>query len=558
MSAYTNFISRRSVYFGVTACLVFASALVACGGGGSSSASSSASTSVASSSGTITAFGSVFVNGHEFGTGRARFFDDDNGTTLTARDLEVGMVVDVTPGSGSSTSEASELHIHPLVRGYTDAFDTTASTVTVMGQTVQVTASTNFSDHRACATASPATCTAITGLSGLTASTSGTPGVGGTYITVHGYLFSGSSGSTNVVATLISAADQPASTSNKFNFKVEGPVSATGLAPTIGGLTLDLTSTTCRVSGTVTPCATAYTAAQVVSVGSATAPGTLPAASFAPSVARLASKLPVQTSGQTLELEGVVSSVGTTTFVVRGVTVDATGLPSGTSLPAVGDLVEVMGSISSSGQTVNATTLKTIRAAATVSLGLQGDASNVTTVSAGATYTFSLLGQTVNVNAQTRLVDMSIRHWDDRDQSVNPFNISTFATYLGASTSKHVVVRSEADSTGKLTALSVAIVPASTVASVSGVIDASPAVSNSSVSGTPTTFSIHGVAVSADPASIYKPHTASMQTVAAGDLVTAMGTFSGGVLSVSATTSRTNYAMDVGVPVVNTRDRLDF
>jgi hypothetical protein len=238
--------------------------------------------------------------------------------------------------------------------------------------------------------------------------------------------------------------------------------------------------------------------------------------------------------------------------------VDASGLPSGTSLPAVGDLVEVMGTISTSGQTVSATTLKTIRAAATVSLGLRGDASNVTTVSAGATYTFSLLGQTVNVNAQTRLVDMSIRHWDDRDQSVNPFNISTFATYLGASTSKHVVVRSEVDSSGKLTALSVAIVPASTVASVSGVVDASPAVSNSAVSGTPTTFSIHGVAVGADPASIYKPHTLPMQTVAAGDLVTAMGTFSSGVLSVSATPSRTNYAMDVGVPVINTRDRLDF
>jgi hypothetical protein len=375
---------------------------------------------------------------------------------------------------------------------------------------------------------------------------------------VHGYLFSGASGSTNVVATLISAADQPASTSNKFNFKVEGPVSAAGTSPTIGGLTLDLSSTTCRVSGTVTPCASAYTAAQVVSVGSATAPATLPATSFAPSAARLASKLPVQTSGQTLELEGVVSSVGTTTFVVRGVTVDASGLASGTSLPAVGDLVEVTGTISASGQTVNATTLKTIRAAATVSLGFQGDASNVITTSAGAAYTFSILGQTVNVNTQTRLVDMSIRHWDDRDQSVNPFNISTFATYLGASTSKHVVVRSEADSSGKLTALSVAIVPASTVASVSGVVDATPAVSNSSVSGTPTTFSVHGVSVRADPASIYKPHTLPMQTVAAGDLVTAMGTFSGGVLSVSATPSRTNYAMDVGVPVVNTRDRLDF
>jgi hypothetical protein len=53
-----------------------------------------------------------------------------------------------------------------------------------------------------------------------------------------------------------------------------------------------------------------------------------------------------------------------------------------------------------------------------------------------------------------------------------------------------------------VTALSVTIVPASTAAAVAGVVDAAPAPANSAAAGTPTTFSIHGIAVSADPAAI--------------------------------------------------------
>jgi len=553
MVARTKFLFNRSVWAGTALSLVAAALLVACGGGSGAASNAGATPSVAST-GTITAFGSVFVNGHEYGTGSARFYDDDTGnSTTSSTGLEVGMVVDVTPKSGSTvaTPEASELHIHPLVRGYVDAIDSAASTVTVMGQTVQVTSATNFSDHRACVNASTSPCTAVATLGSLTT---------GSYITVHGYLYAGSTGN-SVTATLVSAADLP-TTPPPFAFKAEGPISFSGANPVIGSLSLDFTSTTCRVAGVVKPCAGAFSAGQVVSVGSAAAPAS-PATSapFAPTVARLASKLPVQTAGQTLELEGVVSSVQTSSFVVRGVTVDATGLPAGTAMPSVGDLVEVTGTVGASGQSVSATALKTIRVAATARFGLLGDASGVTVVTAGSSYTLNVLGQTVNVNAQTRLADMSVPHWDSRDPVANPFNISTFDSYLASSTSKHVAVRAEADASGKLTAISIAIVPASSVCRVSGTVATSPAVTNSAVTGTPSTFAIHGVSVSADPTSIFKPGTAAaMQTVTAGDMVTAVGACSASAVTVQATASRsaTNYVMDIGVPQISMRDRMDF
>ena len=78
--------------------------VAACGGGGSSSsASPAATTNVALSSGTVTAFGSVFVNGHEFDVSAATVTDDD-GESVSKASLEVGMTVDVTPSPSSTTT----------------------------------------------------------------------------------------------------------------------------------------------------------------------------------------------------------------------------------------------------------------------------------------------------------------------------------------------------------------------------------------------------------------------------------------------------------------------
>jgi hypothetical protein len=272
--------------------LALALALAACGGGGGASDGSNGPTSGPSSapsptsSGAITAFGSVFVNGHEFDTASAQVVDDDTGDTSGhVSALEVGQVVDVDP-SASSTSAAPVaqwLHVHPLARGYVDAIDASTNTITVMGQTVSLDSGTLFSDHRACVNAATNACTAIADATGL-AATAGT--TGGSYVAVDGYLFSSAPGSAQIVATLVSVRDVA---SAPAAFKAEGVVSVTmatasSAGITIGGLAVDLDHATCRVNGHTTPCAGAFAAGEVVSVFSATAPA-LPATSFAATVA---------------------------------------------------------------------------------------------------------------------------------------------------------------------------------------------------------------------------------------------------------------------------------
>lgn len=546
-------LTSKHLLWALPACVVLG--LSACGGGGGgSSASNSASSgasSGATSSGAITAFGSVFVNGHEFVTSHATVVDDDTGTTSASSALEVGEVVDVKPASNSTEQNpvASELHIHPLARGYVDNADRSAGTITVMGQTVQLTSATTFSDHRACATQS-SSCTAITGQAGLSAtSVNGSTVTKGNYVTVHGYLFSGSSsgGAANIVATLISISDDPGNAGGNAAFKAEGVISV-GTTSSIGGLTLDLSSATCRVNGQTSSCASAYSSGQVVSVFSNIAPS-LPASTFSASGARLAARVTVDTSGSTAELEGGVSSVSSAnkTFVLRGLTVDASSLPSTTSLPAVGDIVRVTGTVSSDGLSVVASKLTVLHAAASSTVALQGDLSNITAGSDANTYTVSVLGQTITVNASTHLADRSTFGWWNHgpDSTSMRFNIGDFQTYLAQTgMSQHVVINAQSDGSGKLTALSLTIVPASTVSGVAGIVDSSPA---PAVSGTTATFSVHGIAVTSDTAAIKNRHGNSA-TAAAGEIVEALGTASGSNLTVGSTFDRTHGVLDLGTP----------
>lgn len=543
--------------------------LAACGGGGDSGTTAGGTTTATpvsaaatDSSGAITAFGSVFVNGHRFNTDHVRVIDDDTGAvTAGVTGLEVGTVVDVKqdPTSTSAAPVASELHVHPLARGFVDAADATAGTMTVMGQTIQLTSATTFSDHRACVSATTSACTPVTTAGGLVPSTaSGTATTAGSYVTVHGYLFGGTSGSTNIVATLVGVGDAPTG-GGIANFKVEGTATVGTSTLTIGKLSVDLSKANCFATGR-TPCAGAFKTGQVVAAGAAAAP-TLPATTLVADFARLASRLPVETAGATVEVEGAVATAGTATFVVRGVTISTAGLPAGTTLPAAGDIVRVLGTIASNGQSVNATSLTIVHVANAVHVALEGDASAISAGSTTGTFTVTVLGQKITVNAQTRLSDMSIRGWDRDDPAANPFNITTFQTYLNASASKHVIVKAESDSGGALVARSLAIVPASTVVAVAGVVDATPAVVNSTVTGTPTKFSVHGVAVSADPAAVTAPSARTLKTfqpVAAGDQVVVFGTLSGGVVTVGATLSVTNRVLDVGPPTPDRDDRGDF
>ena len=548
------------------ACACALLSLHACGGGGSSSSDGTATTQSAAlpsaSSGTISAFGSVFVDGREFGTGSAHVIDDDTlASTSSTTDLEVGMAVDVRPLSGSTASspQAAEIHVHPLARGIVDASDASANTLTVMGQTVQVTASTTYTDHRACLTAASSPCTAIIGQSGLTATTgSGGAAVAGSFVTVDGYLYdSGSAGDVNIVATLVSVRDLPGGT-HGANYKAEGVVTAlTGTTATIGGLSVDLSTATCFAADAQASCASAFSVGQVVSAFSAAEP-TLPVTAFAPTTALLRDRLVVETAGASVELEGVVSGVTTSpaAFVIRGVTIDASALPAGTALPAVGDVVRVQGTVATGGASVVASALTVLHTARSATYGFEGNDDGVTAGSTADTYVLTILGQSIAVNASTRLADLTVRGGNRGDSTAHPFNITTFQSYLSTSVSQHLLVRSAADASGNLSALSVVIVPASTVAGVTGVVDATPVPVNSSATGTPSTFSIHGVAVSADPSAIVGiGHRASGAgtTIAAGDDVLALGTYAAPTLTVAAVSGTllsrvNNVVIDSGVP----------
>jgi len=525
-------------------------ALAACGGGSDSSGGTSGpSGATATSSGAITAFGSVFVNGHEFATGSAQVMDDDTGDTSgRVSALEVGQVVDVEPASSSTSAApiAHWLHVHPLARGYVDAADTAADTLTVMGQVVSLDSGTLFSDHRACLTMTTNACTAVTDASGLTATAGGTPG---SYVTVDGYLFSSTAGAANIVATLVSVRDVP--TGNfPAAFKVEGVVGATSATGvTIGGLAIALDHATCRVDGHAVGCAGAFAAGDVVSAFSATAPA-LPATAFSATVAIQRKHLPVQTAGAPVEFDGRVSAStpasGSTaaTFVVRGVTVDTSQLPAGTSLPAVGDMVRVTGTVSADGLSVVASAIKITHAARSVSYALAGDVTAVAPGTASGTFDVTVLGQTVVVSSQTRLSDRQTWQWADRDPQSNPFNITTFQAYLAASASQHVAVKAAKDSSGVLQALSFSIWPTSTFSEVAGPVDATPAPAAGSASA-PATFAIDGVAVSAAIGAIHFQHHAG-PAIAAGDEVIASGTFASGVLGVDSTQPFHNFVIDFG------------
>lgn len=128
--------------------------LAACGGGSSSSPlvagidGTGARTPVAVvSTGTVTGFGSVIVNGVHYDTSATSFTID--GQPGSQSDLDVGDVV-VVKGEldedDSSRGTATSVTFDDLVEGPISAIDTTAGTLTVLGQLVRINADTSFDD----------------------------------------------------------------------------------------------------------------------------------------------------------------------------------------------------------------------------------------------------------------------------------------------------------------------------------------------------------------------------------------------------------------------------
>jgi len=375
--------------------------LAACGGGSSSNGSGMANSGA---SGVITGFGSVIVNGHEFSTnGNTRVLDgDDDDAASSTSNLQVGMTVDVD----ADDSTATMLRFTSAVRGEVDAVDTMGNTLTVLGQTVQGTSGTSFVGHRT----SGSTTTQIAQLRDVNV---------GDYVVVYGFIECSSagcsSGATDIVATLV---HEPTITGK---YRVQGYVSnysSSTSSFTINGLTVDIATS----GSSATVCNTmncTFANGDFVSVRSAMAPtGTFSSSASTLTLTATDVKLrpvaPTFAVGSTVTIEGPVTQLSGTSFVVRGISVDASGVASSVMGLGNNQIVEVTGTIMSSGM-LKATAITVERHATFELMGA---------LDATPTTTFSVLGQTFSVTSETRFADWA--------QDVEPFNSTNFASLLKA------------------------------------------------------------------------------------------------------------------------------
>ena len=124
-------------------------ALSGCGGGGGTDIASVGSGGTGSfSSGVITGFGSIIVNGVRFDDSKAKITDDD-GVGHNSSDLKLGMVVSITgssivAGVNGSTATATSITFVSELRGPIDSLG--SQTLVVLGQTVRISANTVFDD----------------------------------------------------------------------------------------------------------------------------------------------------------------------------------------------------------------------------------------------------------------------------------------------------------------------------------------------------------------------------------------------------------------------------
>jgi len=130
--------------------LMLSAALVACGGSdemfaGIDARGTPVRVSVVAK-GTITGFGSIIVNGIRFDTASASI--DVDGNAGTQSDLKVGHVVVVrgTMNDDGTDAVADAVSSGDLVEGPISAINTTAGTITVLGQLIVIGDDTSFDD----------------------------------------------------------------------------------------------------------------------------------------------------------------------------------------------------------------------------------------------------------------------------------------------------------------------------------------------------------------------------------------------------------------------------
>src|SRR5882762_8377472 len=128
-----------------TVLLAAAAALVACGGGSGMSSTTPPGSAPVMATGTITGFGSIYVNGIHFKTTSATI--RKNGQVVAQSALKVGEIARIKGSKNDSdaTGNADSVDVDENVAGPIATIDTTLNTLTVLGQTVKIDAGTSFS-----------------------------------------------------------------------------------------------------------------------------------------------------------------------------------------------------------------------------------------------------------------------------------------------------------------------------------------------------------------------------------------------------------------------------
>jgi hypothetical protein len=264
---------------------------VGCGGGGGLDTGGTGATT-AFSSGRISGFGSIIVNGIRFDDSTSKVFDDD-GTEHVRGDLKLGMVTDVIAGavtvdaaSGLSNSKATEIRYGSEIKGPVQALNVAAGTLTVIGQNVKVDAATVFEDLP-------------TGLASVQV---------GNLLEVYGFLDLSTSSYT---ATRIERK------ASLLSYKVVGPISA--LDPTaktfvIGGITVGYGLFNVSALPTLSNGLDVRATLQTIPKGNVW------------TATALAANAPVVAEGAQTKLEGFITDfVSASNFKVAGVAVNASG-----------------------------------------------------------------------------------------------------------------------------------------------------------------------------------------------------------------------------------------
>lgn len=287
-----------------------AAVLSACGGGDSVAGVGTGGTG-AFSVGAIRGLGSIVVNGVRYDDSVATI-TDDSGVSGSSEQLQLGVTVEVqgddivTPAVGLPTSTARSVTFRSEIKGPISAIDSVAGTLTVLGQSVQVGPSTVFDLNLP------------SGLSSLS--------VGG-LVEVYGF----------VDANGVYQATRLEGEASPSVYKIRGPISDVNTAAKtfrIGLATIDYSAINLNA---------ALVNGQTVRVELAISPNGQ--GQWVATRLNSATTLGSAANGKaSVELEGVVTQINSArSFVVNGVTVDASAISNFPAGVAVGVPVEVKG-----------------------------------------------------------------------------------------------------------------------------------------------------------------------------------------------------------------------